>query len=86
MLTIGIAVAVVAFVIADIIAVQGFDFTAFNNSRASNLFTVAIVHPGSAGVNVQREAARGKGLRSCHYENMPAEKLPVIFQGRFLPA
>jgi hypothetical protein len=77
MLTIGIAVAVVAFVIADIIAVQGFAFTAFNNSRAFPLYTKAIERPESAEFAVQREAARGKGLRACRYENMPAEKLPV---------
>jgi hypothetical protein len=67
MLTIGIAVAVVAFVIADIIAVQGFDFTAFNNSRAFPLYTKAIERPESAVSALKVRRARGKGLRASSF-------------------
>jgi hypothetical protein len=87
MIIFGIAVAVAAFVIADIIAVQGPDLSAFNNSRAFPLYTKAIERLESAEAYYMK---RGREIKQV--SGMPliyiAERMrfPFYFEGRFLPA
>jgi hypothetical protein len=77
MTVIGIAVAIVALAIVDIVTVQGLDYAAFNSNRAFPLYTKAIERSESAGLAVRRERREVKALGHAVVSTVRISKMSI---------